>query len=69
MSGLTLIELLIVIAVPGMLVSAAAPILLRARHAGDLAVAVASRRTIHTAQSTFASPCGAGRHASSPCRT
>jgi prepilin-type N-terminal cleavage/methylation domain-containing protein len=63
-SGFTLIELLIVLAVLGVLVSISAPILLRARQSGDLAVAVASLRTIHSAQNAFASACGAGMYAS-----
>jgi hypothetical protein len=46
------------------LVSISAPILLRARQFGDLAVAVASLRTIHSAQNAFASACGAGMYAS-----
>jgi prepilin-type N-terminal cleavage/methylation domain-containing protein len=62
--GLTLVELLIVCALLGVLLSIAAPIFLRARQSGDLAVAVASLRTVHAAQSAFASACASGMYAS-----
>jgi prepilin-type N-terminal cleavage/methylation domain-containing protein len=61
--GFTLIELLIVVAMIAVLATIAFPILLRARIASNEGVAVASLRTIHSAQAAFASTCGAGGYA------
>lgn len=61
--GFTLIELLIVVAMICVLATIAFPILLRARITSNEGVAVASMRTIHSAEAAFASSCGAGGYA------
>jgi prepilin-type N-terminal cleavage/methylation domain-containing protein len=61
--GFTLIELLIVVAMIAVLATIAFPILLRARITSNEGVAVASLRTIHSAQAAYASSCGAGGYA------
>jgi type IV pilus assembly protein PilA len=61
--GFTLIELLIVVAMIAVLATIAFPILLRARIAANEGAAVASLRTIHSAQASYASTCGAGGYA------
>lgn len=61
--GFTLIELLIVVAMIAVLATIAFPILLRARISSNEGVAVASLRTIHSAQAAYASTCGAGGYA------
>ena len=63
--GFTLIELLIVVAMIAVLATIAFPILLRARITSNEGVAVASLRTIHSAQAAFASACGSGGYAQS----
>ena len=63
--GFTLIELLIVVAMIAVLATIAFPILLRARISSNEGVAVASLRTIHSAQAAFASTCGSGGYAQS----
>jgi prepilin-type N-terminal cleavage/methylation domain-containing protein len=63
--GFTLIELLIVVAMIAVLAAIAFPILLRARISSNEGVAVASLRTIHSAQAAFASSCGSGGYAQS----
>ena len=63
--GFTLIELLIVVAMIAVLSTIAFPILLRARISSNEGVAVASLRTIHSAQAAFASSCGSGGYAQS----
>jgi prepilin-type N-terminal cleavage/methylation domain-containing protein len=68
-SGFTLIELLIVVAMIAVLATIAFPILLRARITAHEGVAVASLRTIHSAEAAFASTCGraATRRRSTTC--
>jgi len=61
--GFTLIELLIVVAMIAVLATIAFPILLRARITSNEGVAVASLRTIHSAQAAYASSCGSGGYA------
>jgi len=61
--GFTLIELLIVVAMIAVLATIAFPILLRARITANEGVAVASLRTIHSAEAAFASSCGSGGYA------
>jgi len=61
--GFTLIELLIVVAMISVLATIAFPILLRARITSNEGVAVAALRTIHSAEATPASTCGAGGYA------
>jgi prepilin-type N-terminal cleavage/methylation domain-containing protein len=64
-SGFTLIELLIVVAMIAVLATIAFPILLRARIAAHEGTAVASLRTIHSAEAAFATTCGSGGYAQS----
>jgi prepilin-type N-terminal cleavage/methylation domain-containing protein len=58
--GFSLIELLMVIAMIGVLSAIAAPTLLRARQSGNEASAISSLRAIVSAQYMYGSACGGG---------
>ena len=62
-AGFTLLELVIVVGTISVLAAIAVPNLLRARVASNEAAAIASLRTIGSAQLVFASSCGAGGYA------
>ena len=64
-SGFSLIELLLVIAIIAIIAAIALPGLMRARLAANESSAIASLRTIGSAQATFASSCGGGGFAQS----
>jgi type II secretory pathway pseudopilin PulG len=61
--GFALIDLLFVCAIMGILASIALPRLLLARQSAGAASAIASLRTIHSSELTFALTCGAGFYA------
>ena len=63
--GFTLVELLVVVAIVGIVTAIAAPQLVRARTAGNEASAIASLRAIHSGQAAYASSCARGGYAQS----